>query len=1679
MQPQHRIEEMIVDLSFSTARLARGEKNKLADWLGNDLLPALDTLFSRYVPGDRILRLDQLEFDLGIVDSHNYQKVIAERLVAALSQILEQQLLVTDKQMLLQMPTPQTIEPHAPAANVATTQYSLPANATEQASTNKNTLVLQQLFNYLHSGQVHVHRIDNPARINNQTAGVHEQLLAQVLGEQDIAALLRELPHRQALVQRLTKQFSEQYRIELLRQLAPRQIQLALALLDWLQVAQATPTDNSYHNPDNNNIAANNIHNVSAQLRKIPWDILWEELLDIALAQPALGEASWLKLVLEKLTARLTMSAHELAAIFPPSSSPRWDSCYSAGGEFRQLAGHLEKILRLPSTTLVEVNGKAEPDKVVPGNHYQQKIIDQSAVHAQTDIAPDFTSANDQQLFELCLRLKSGSLPWARLPVTTELLARLVNSYIRLGQSVAAEQNADFLNAISTDATFTRQKSGYYLQVLQRLLANELIDLEAIVAGLLRPERTINQPPVNSAPTAKPGIENGIGSSITLTEIANEVLAGNMPLTNLALGISEWQLLVAALLGKKFLVSAAITDQFMTAVQYSLAGSVKPAANYRALVARLMTIETLDAEVITTALKLQARHLTWQAISTAPDFLQRLVRSYIEFFPGVSDAGYKDLIISIESEAAATGNKIGFYQRILNSLFNTTDFTLEKIANQQVGANNAAGVQGAVKDPIDKPAQANIPGFVHKNENAISANNGPATHDFLHVANVVINPAELDKLDSFRRSESHPGESLEGLARTLLAGKIRPAQLELSRINWQQLIAVMIKQKYSIPAEDTSNPISVLADLLSGPLINHSVVVNHYHETIARIVAMDALDAEAIVAGIKLQMRLLSWKTVVENPALFQRILLGYIEFSGKFTADSQRKLIAALNARTTAITTDSRRYSQLLNQLFNDEVIDVEQFCSQLAQQAAKNSIATPGDHYEASGIDTAGAGIGNSDKIQPTETVPILVRNLLAGNVSPAALELSANDWQHLIAGLLQFNYSPPADEVSNFIAAIERKANASPQPSEFYRQVSNRVLSNSTLDLEEIHNNLKSQNNKTGFASTTIAVKPVEKISSGNPEPGSNHANNLPSDAAAGLSRTGQFVMLADALVTGRLLWADLTARVSAFSDADWLQFLSCLFQTTQTAAIAPELQQAIARFAAKARNKSVYYTHIVAALLVERSIDLEAFAALESPPQQSNQSTQAQRSSGTLRSLESNATETDVAGSQVVESHVTEKRSMDPDSLESNLIEPELLTGDLIKTGPEQNTQHPPQHKPQEMNHKQDQHERDVMEPVFPEHAGQEILIQARVPIAEATRDPASISLADLLVRENPGREQLLVLQQQLNKLLHKSTSSLTAEWLQALTSPEFCVRLIHAVPSHLLHQLCNNLQPRLFAPLEQIVKLVSDALALLLPQLDQLRLKQAKWEFIFQQLFAGGTPVSDRAQLARQCCLHLAAHIQLGDIEPLMQLTQRRLALSKPSAPLKPAIRLKDLGLDPAATEANKGENRAAGLAINNAGQVLIASYLPRLFSMLNLTGEGKFIHSGAADRAAHLVQFIVNGQMETPEYELPLNKILCGISTSFPLSPGIVVTEQEQALIEQMLTSIIQHWKVLGSTSIAGLRETFFQRQGWLVLEEDCWRLKVQERSFDMLLDHLPWSIALIKHGWMDKPLRVSWRNHS
>lgn len=177
-------------------------------------------------------------------------------------------------------------------------------------------------------------------------------------------------------------------------------------------------------------------------------------------------------------------------------------------------------------------------------------------------------------------------------------------------------------------------------------------------------------------------------------------------------------------------------------------------------------------------------------------------------------------------------------------------------------------------------------------------------------------------------------------------------------------------------------------------------------------------------------------------------------------------------------------------------------------------------------------------------------------------------------------------------------------------------------------------------------------------------------------------------------------------------------------------------------------------------------------------------------------------------------------------------------------------------------------------------------------------------------------------------------------------------------------------------------------------------------------------------------------------------------------------------------EAPAGTLPPAGelLPVGNAGLVLLAPYMPRLFMMLGLSDERAFAGPPAAERAALLLQRMVTGEAAAPEPALVLNKLLCGIDLALPVARELAPTEAECSAVDGLLGAVIQHWKVLGSTSVAGLRETFLQREGRLQHADEHWQLNVEPRPFDMLIDQLPWGYATIRHPWMKEVLHVEWR---
>lgn len=167
------------------------------------------------------------------------------------------------------------------------------------------------------------------------------------------------------------------------------------------------------------------------------------------------------------------------------------------------------------------------------------------------------------------------------------------------------------------------------------------------------------------------------------------------------------------------------------------------------------------------------------------------------------------------------------------------------------------------------------------------------------------------------------------------------------------------------------------------------------------------------------------------------------------------------------------------------------------------------------------------------------------------------------------------------------------------------------------------------------------------------------------------------------------------------------------------------------------------------------------------------------------------------------------------------------------------------------------------------------------------------------------------------------------------------------------------------------------------------------------------------------------------------------------------------------------------LYVGNAGLVLLAPFLERLFAHQRLTHEQKFVDIAARFRAVHLMEHLVHGHTNTCEPAWVLNKLLCGLPVATPVPRCNGLDEATSAVLDDLLRAVIQHWNALGKTSIEGLQETFLRREGRLTRAENCtpvgWHLKIEDKCFDVLLDRIPWGFSLIKLPWMEGVLNVEW----
>jgi hypothetical protein len=165
-----------------------------------------------------------------------------------------------------------------------------------------------------------------------------------------------------------------------------------------------------------------------------------------------------------------------------------------------------------------------------------------------------------------------------------------------------------------------------------------------------------------------------------------------------------------------------------------------------------------------------------------------------------------------------------------------------------------------------------------------------------------------------------------------------------------------------------------------------------------------------------------------------------------------------------------------------------------------------------------------------------------------------------------------------------------------------------------------------------------------------------------------------------------------------------------------------------------------------------------------------------------------------------------------------------------------------------------------------------------------------------------------------------------------------------------------------------------------------------------------------------------------------------------------------------------------GIYISNAGLILLHPFLKSFFTETGLLNDqNNFISVEAQQKAAVLLYYLQGCDENYKEWEMALNKIICGIALDEVVVDGIVISDEEKEEAKNLLRSVAGYWEALKGASLEALQNTFLLREGKITWKKDYWLLQVERSGVDILLERLPWSFSTVKFPWLNNLIYTEW----
>jgi hypothetical protein len=258
------------------------------------------------------------------------------------------------------------------------------------------------------------------------------------------------------------------------------------------------------------------------------------------------------------------------------------------------------------------------------------------------------------------------------------------------------------------------------------------------------------------------------------------------------------------------------------------------------------------------------------------------------------------------------------------------------------------------------------------------------------------------------------------------------------------------------------------------------------------------------------------------------------------------------------------------------------------------------------------------------------------------------------------------------------------------------------------------------------------------------------------------------------------------------------------------------------------------------------------------------------------------------------------------------------------------------------------------------------------------------------------------------------------------------------------------------------ELIANVRILILQKASLLELFQISTKEFYEQAFSFVLLANDKANFIRMFLTHLS------QIFPLKPDNMR----AWPSE----LLNREDFLPTSDKQSSNDVSEQEEGIYISNAGLVILHPFLHPFFKNLSLLDEdNQFISLDAQIKSAVILYYLQSGQEDYKEWEMPLNKILCGMATDELIPNDITLSDQEKAESDLLVKTVIEYWGALKKSSIEAVQTTFLVREGKITFKENHWLIQVERTGVDILLDRLPWGIGTIKLPWLKELIYVEW----